>query len=169
MALTLALSSSAQAATYAVDTLVAAIASANSGQAYEEAQLELVCVCDVTLQSNVDTGAFLIDDAGSKYLDVAPSTPGYFLLKFGTGNSGMDMFFFRNVTDLTKLVWTDALLIAAGLPANHVQSLSHYAITGNVVTTGGTVTPAIPNVPEPLILSLLGIGLSALAYRRKRA
>lgn len=101
---------SAHAITYTVDSLIGAIDSANSGQAYETAQLELACACDVTLLSNVNisNAGVQTDDAGSNFINVAPSTPGYFLLKFGTGNQGNDMFFFENVPDLTKLVWTDA-------------------------------------------------------------
>jgi hypothetical protein len=82
------------------------INSANSGQGYETTQLEAACNCIVSLQSNVDTSTFSDDDAGNNFIDVGPSTPGYFLLKFGTGNTGNDMLFFQNIGELTKLVWT---------------------------------------------------------------
>jgi VPDSG-CTERM motif len=157
-ALVVALAGPAQAATYTIDTLLGAIDSDNSGQAYEEAQLEIACSCQVTLLSNVSSGFTVqTDDAGSNFIDVAPSTPGYFLLKFGTGSTGNDMFFFLNVPDLTKLVWTDAQLIGAGLPADHVQSISHYAITSSTVTTpdGGAT------------LSLLGLALAGIGVARR--
>jgi hypothetical protein len=152
----------AQAATFTVDTLIGAIDSANSGQAYEQAQLELACSCTVTLLSNVSSG-FTVqqDDAGNNFLDVAPSTPGYFLLKFGAPAGSIDMFFFQNIAELTKLVWTNSQLTGAGLPADHVQSISHYAITSSTSNT--------PSVPEPGTLALLGSGLiSMAAFGRRR-
>lgn len=161
MALVATMGMPAHAVTYTVDTLLAGIDSSSSGQSYEEQQLELICGCDVALLTNVNTSAFAQDDAGNNYIDVAPSTPGYFLLKFGTGNSGNDMFFFQNIGELDKLVWTNGLLTEFGLPANHVQSLSHYAITSS--GTSG-------NVPEPASLLLLGAGLAAVSvFRRKTA
>ena len=151
LALVGALSGPADADTFTVDTLLKAIDSANSGQPYEETQLELACGCDVTLLTNVDNPTVGTDDAGSNFLDVAPNEPGFFLLKFGTGNTGNDMFFFQNIGELTKLVWTDSQLTSNGLPGNHVNSLSHYAITLN-----GT------SVPEPGTLMLVGLGLGAV-------
>src|SRR4029077_19675025 len=148
----------AKADTFTVDTLIGAINSANSGQGNETTQLEAACSCTVSLQSNVDTSTFSVDDAGNNFIDVDPSTPGYFLLKFGTGNSGNDMFFFQNIGELTKLVWTDSQLLANGLPENHLQSISHYAITDSTPTT----------TPEPTSLALLAFGLAGLPFLRRR-
>lgn len=150
--------SSAHAIAYTPDTLLGAIDSANSGQAYEESWLESFIGggANITLLSNVNTNTFLTDDNGSHYIDMAPSTPGYFILKFGTGNSGNDMFFFQNIAELTKLVWTDTQLTSAGLPANHLLSISHYAVTSST------------SVPEPSTLMLFGLGLVGVGFFSRR-
>jgi hypothetical protein len=157
MAFVLLVSVPAQAVT--ADTLIGSIDSAQSGQAYEEAQLEIACSCDITLLANVAfSDAGVQHDGAVNYINVAPSTPGYFLLKFGTGNDGNDMFFFQNIAELTLLAWTDAQLIGAGLDPAHVDSISHYAIT-----------TSIPTVPDGgATLGLLGLGMLGLGYLRRR-
>ena len=66
----------AKADTFTVDTLIGSINSANSGQGYETTQLEAACSCIVSLQTNVDTSTFSVDDAGNNFIDVGSSTPG---------------------------------------------------------------------------------------------
>lgn len=147
----------AHAVTYTVDTLIGAIDSQQSGQTYEDAQLEAACGCTVTLLSNVtfSNAGVQQDGAGHNYIDVSPNTPGYFLLKFGNPGTN-DMFFFRNIGELNKLVWTDGQLEEAGLSERHFDSISHYAIT------------ASGNVPEPTSLLLLGAGVAGVSLMRRK-
>lgn len=147
-----------------LDTVLDGVASDNSGLANEEALLEAACNCQVSLVANIDNFTE-VTDGTLHYIDVFPDSPGFYVLKFGTGNQGSDMFFMENEIFLRYLAWSDAQLIAEGLPANHVQSLSHYAITSN-----GT-PPGSGGAPEPgsTSLALLGLGLlfgSFLARRK---
>jgi len=69
-----------------LDTVIGAIASAQSGQAYEEAQFEAAILAatgtavDVTLLSNVNSFTE-VSERGNHYIDVSPDTPGYYVLK----------------------------------------------------------------------------------------
>ena len=121
-------------------------------------------VMDLKL-TNADPGFNVsANGTGSWFIDVAPSTPGYFLLKFGVGNSGLpDHYFFQNIADFTKLVFTNAqvnfLSGACTRGSCNIGKLSHFA------TFDGSVVP----VPAALPLLLTGLGgLGWLARRRAK-
>lgn len=158
------------------DTVIGKIDSANSGQAYEEAQLEAAILAysgvatNITLLSNVDTPTGSpTADGGYRYVDVNPATPGYYLLKFGNGNSPIDMLFMLNNDALRYLAWSDADMIANGISSNHVQSLSHYAITNETGGGSGGGSGGGGSAPEPGSLALAGLALLGLVAARKRS
>jgi hypothetical protein len=110
---------------------------------------------------------------GGWYIDVAPDEPGYFSLKFGTGGTSAtaDTFYFMNIADLTKLVWTNdqvQFLSGGDCGANgstnacNIGRLSHY------VTYNGDGGGGDDEIPEPATLALVGLGLLAAAGTRRR-
>jgi hypothetical protein len=118
------------------------------------------------------------NDLTSWYINVAPEQPGFFALKFGVpGNSAFsalpDTFYFLNIADLTKLVFSNAQVNyytgggacpfgTQGNPCN-IGKLSHYTIYAK----DSSEPPA--SVPEPMTLALFGLGLAGIgAVRRKK-
>ena len=161
----------ANAATYTPDTLLGSVDSANSGAGTTEEWAEGILGTDITLSGDI-AFTVLTDDAGNRYLDVDPNEPGYFVLKFGVGGTGVaeDTYLFQNIGELTKLVWTDGSVNflsgcngfepAEECPTNlNTGRLSHVRITDGTTTT----------VPVPGTLGLLGLGLVALGGMRRRA
>lgn len=164
----LALQATTSFAAYVADVKIGEANLGNSGDATELAALKAVTGIDSLVQDfKID---FSMGDAfqnpgapGQWVLDIAPDTPGYFILKFGIGGTSAtaDTFFFQNIGELTKLVWSNAdvqFLSGSGDCRNcNISRLSHYS-----GINGGSV------VPEPATTAILGLGLLGVAMSRRR-
>jgi len=111
------------------------------------------------------------DDTASYYFDIDPDTVGWFILKFGDGgndNTNVSHYFFENIADLTKLVWSDFQTDGA-LSACRSGENSLYAI-GDVVGEIGScrLSHITTVVPLPAAGWLLLGGLGGLAAMRRR-
>ena len=168
--------SSAQA--YTLDTFLGSANLGNSSVADELAAMEAAAKNSSLVLSDKVTaisGTAQIDPstAGQYFIDVGANTPGYFLLKFGTGGTGsaQDTFFFQNVGELTKLVFSNSQVNflsggncgAANDSACNIGRLSHYDIFNGTTGGGGG-----NSVPEPTTVALIGLGLLGFAASRRK-
>jgi len=169
------------AATFAqalvVDTLLGKTNNANSGPSAELAGLTqvlagynmtaitpILLTGSLVLEQSFDIGAIMQSGVGTFYYDVAPATPSFFLLKFGGGrNIAFTDYYFANIDDLSKLVFTNAqvdnLINFADCSDGNCR-LSHYTIFNSP-------TPSTQLIPEPALPLLLGAGLMGFYFTRR--
>lgn len=159
---------------YSADSLITSVDLPNSGKA-ELALLLNYAGDELLTPTKVEKNFTAIADDGQWYLDVGTATPGFFVLKFGTGKTGQDSHFvFKNDGAIgdNKLVWTNAqvnFLTGGGnclnpnLSSCKTGRLSHYAFVGNM-----EIPPAEIDVSEPGSFALAGVGLLGLLSARKR-
>lgn len=163
VALLTVLGGTANAAIYTPDTKIGQAFLDNSGDQTELDALAGILGVDASTlsidQKLEDSGLTVQVDDTNLYVDVAPNEPGWFMVKMGNLGSGggllnppllcgsdtCNTFFFTNIAELTKLVFTPNSIGLASLNPN-IDKISHITSV----------------VPLPAALPLLGTGLLAL-------
>lgn len=124
------------ASSVVVDRLIGQVKLGNSGNATELAELKRLTgddtlVLNSKINVNSSNTAKAVDGLASAWFLTDLAGPGYFALKFGTGNSNSaNTFYFENLGDLTQLVWTNSqvnnLTGDCGKGNCNIGRLSHY-------------------------------------------
>ena len=169
-----------------IDTKIGSANLANSGDSTELAAIKAASGdSTLTFLSKIDaqTGTAIADPsvAGQFFINLSSfnsglQTPAYFALKFGTGGTSslQNTFFFRNIDDLTKLVFsnTQVNFLSGGdcgargdADSCNIGRLSHFDTFGGGNGGGGSSG----SVPEPTSITLLGLGLLAFAIARRKS
>lgn len=159
----------APANAFLVDTFIKSANLASSGDATELAFAEQYANATLVMDAKITVSSVnVFANPGSTtqhYLDVAPDTPGYFLLKFGVGGTGVtdNTYFFQNIGEMTKLVWSDSQVnnLTADFGSFGVGRLSHY-------TSFDPATGPAAAIPEPTSILLFAMGLAAFGIARTR-
>ncbi len=157
---------------YTVDTKLGQQTMAKSDEKAEIDQLKTYLSGGVELEEYFKyEGSFLnqTDAAGNYFIDLAlamydsvpTDAPSYFILKFGTGSkdTAFDTYFFQNIAEMDKLVFTNAQVNGLGTKFK----LSHLVVAG----PNGDFPPDGTPIPEPASVALFGLGVMGLFLRRR--
>ncbi|CAD85486.1 VPLPA-CTERM protein sorting domain-containing protein [Nitrosomonas europaea] len=164
-----------------IDELVGSAKLGNSGDGTELAFIRSITgdntlTLDFKINDNDSSFNVMSNGLDSWFIDVAPDTPGYFMLKLGVpGNSTLHSHYvFKNIGELDKLVWSNDqvnYLTGGNCGLNgspnscNIGRLSHYVGTQGI----GGEDPEVPGeIPEPASMLLFGAGLLGLGLSRRR-